>query len=46
MAKAFDAEGVQAIMNATLERHQAGLRPASPDRRPRWGRGPVNLEAC
>ena len=40
MAKAFDAEGVQAIMNATLEAHQAGLRPASPDRRPTVGPWP------
>jgi glycine oxidase len=40
MAKAFDAEGAQAIMNATLEEHQAGLRPASPDRRPTVGPWP------
>ena len=40
MAKAFGAEGVQAIMNATLEAHQAGLRPASPDRRPTVGPWP------
>lgn len=40
MAKAFDSEGAQAIMNATLEAHQAGLRPASPDRRPTVGPWP------
>ena len=40
MAKALDAEGAQAIMNATLELHQAGLRPASPDRRPTVGPWP------
>ena len=40
MAKALDAEGARAIMNATLELHQAGLRPASPDRRPTVGPWP------
>lgn len=40
MAKAFDVDGARAILNATLEGHQAGLRPASPDRRPTVGPWP------
>jgi glycine/D-amino acid oxidase-like deaminating enzyme len=40
MAKAFDVDGARAVLNATLEGHQAGLRPASPDRRPTIGPWP------
>lgn len=40
MAKAFDDEGAEALRTAQLESHQAGLRPASPDRRPTVGPWP------
>lgn len=40
MAKAFDEEGRAALLHARLEQHQAGLRPASPDRRPTVGPWP------
>ena len=40
MAKAFDDEGAEALRTAQLEAHQAGLRPASPDRRPTVGPWP------
>jgi len=40
MAKAFDAEGADTLKTARLEAHQAGLRPASPDRRPSLGPWP------
>ena len=40
LAKAFDSTGAQAIVNAKLVGHEAGLRPASPDRRPTVGPWP------
>lgn len=40
MSKAFDSSGAAAMMGANLEAHQAGLRPASPDRRPTVGPWP------
>ena len=40
MAKAFDGPGSEALMSAKLESHEAGLRPASPDRRPTAGPWP------
>ena len=40
IAKAFDEEGRTALRGARLEAHQAGLRPASPDRRPFVGPWP------
>ena len=40
IAKAFDEEGRTALRGARLEAHQAGLRPASPDRRPSVGPWP------
>ena len=40
MAKAFDEEGRKALLGGQLEAHQAGLRPASPDRRPFVGPWP------
>ena len=44
MAKAFDDEGAEALRTAQLESHQAGLRPASPDRRPTVGPWPGQPE--
>ena len=40
MAQAFNAEGQHAFAQAQLESHDAGLRPASPDRRPMVGPWP------
>ena len=40
MSKALDDEGKEALREARLEAHQAGLRPASPDRRPTVGPWP------
>ena len=40
MTKALDEEGAEALRAAQLEAHQAGLRPASPDRRPTVGPWP------
>ena len=40
MSMAFGEEGSGAVMGAQLEKHQAGLRPASPDRRPTVGPWP------
>ena len=44
MAKAFDESGSEALMSAKLESHEAGLRPASPDRRPTVGPWPGQPE--
>ena len=40
MANALDREGAESLRTAQLEAHQAGLRPASPDRRPTVGPWP------
>lgn len=44
IAKAFDEDGKQAIRTARLEGHEAGLRPASPDRRPMVGSWPGQVK--